>query len=59
MLYEKGFKPRTSNPTIIKLNLKGKEDRQCSHCKKYGHTKETCFKLHGNEKAINRLVELK
>jgi len=59
MFSGKTSKPGNSNLANIKLSLKGKEERWCSHCKKYDHTKDTCFKLHGKEKALNRLAELK
>ena len=26
------------------------DDRWCIYCRKQGHTKETCFRLHGKEK---------
>ena len=32
-----------------------REDRWCSYCKKTGHTKERCFKLHGKEKVLERI----
>ena len=59
MFSGKTSKHGNSNLANIKLSLKGKEERWCSHCKKSGHTKDTCFKLHGKEKALNRLAELK
>jgi len=31
-----------------------RDDRWCSYCKKTGHTKERCFKLHGKEKILKR-----
>ncbi|KAJ1383737.1 hypothetical protein SESBI_43143 [Sesbania bispinosa] len=31
-----------------------RDDRWCSCCKKTGHTKETCFRLHGKEKVLER-----
>ncbi|KAJ1412616.1 Zinc finger, CCHC-type superfamily [Sesbania bispinosa] len=31
-----------------------RDDRWCSYCKKMGHTKETCFRLHGKEKVLER-----
>ena len=53
------FSGKTSKPGNSNLSLRGKEEHWCSHCKKFGHTKDTCFKLHGKEKALNRLAELK
>ena len=38
-----------SNLANIKLSFKGKEEHWCSHYKKFGHTKDTCFKLHGKK----------
>ncbi|PIN16938.1 hypothetical protein CDL12_10408 [Handroanthus impetiginosus] len=32
----------------------GKDNRWCSYCKKLGHIKENCFKLHGKEQFLNR-----
>jgi len=31
------------------------DDHWCSYCRKPGHTKETCFKLHGKEKVLERI----
>ena len=31
-----------------------REERWCTYCKKSGHTKETCFKLHGKDKVLGR-----
>jgi len=59
MFSGKTTKPGNSNLANIKFSLKGKEERWCSHCKKSCHTKDTCFKLHGKEKALNCLAELK
>ena len=56
MFSGKTFKLGNSNLANIKLSLKGKEDCWCFHSKKSGHTKDTCFKLHGKEKALNRLA---
>jgi len=58
MFSGKASKPGTSNLANIKLSLKGRKDGWCSHYKKYGHTKETCFKLHRKEKTLNHLAEL-
>lgn len=43
---------RLSNPGNMKLNSEGKEDGWCSHFKKFGHTKKTCFILHGKDKVF-------
>nr|KYP43794.1 hypothetical protein KK1_034774 [Cajanus cajan] len=32
----------------------GRDDRWCSYCRKSGHTKETCYRLHGKEKVLER-----
>jgi len=53
MFSEKTSKPGNSNLENIELSLKGKEERWCSHCKKFGHTKDTCFKLHERRKLLN------
>ncbi|CAH9116256.1 unnamed protein product [Cuscuta europaea] len=37
---------------ILKSNS---EDRWCSYCKKSGHSKDTCFKLHGRDKVLGRI----
>ncbi|KAJ1386917.1 Retrotransposon gag domain [Sesbania bispinosa] len=31
-----------------------RDDRWCTYCKKSGHTKETCFRIHGKEKVLAR-----
>nr|KYP41478.1 hypothetical protein KK1_037163 [Cajanus cajan] len=31
-----------------------RDDRWCSYCRKTGHTKETCYRLHGKEKVLER-----
>ena len=31
------------------------DDRWCSYCMKPGHTKKTCFKLHGKKKVLERI----
>ena len=54
MFSGKTSEPGTSNLANIKRSLKGRENRGCSHCNKSSHTKETCFKLHGKEKALDR-----
>lgn len=59
MFSRKASKTRTSNLGNMKINSKGKEDHWCSHYKKFGHTKETCFKFHEKEKVLIRLAELK
>jgi len=59
MFFEKTSKLGISNLASIKLSLKGQKELWCSHCEKSGHTKDTCLKLHGKEKTLNSLAELK
>ena len=37
------------------LTKANRDDRWCSYCRKPGHTKETCFRLHGKEKVLERV----
>ncbi|KAL2320148.1 hypothetical protein Fmac_029117 [Flemingia macrophylla] len=32
-----------------------RDDRWCSYCRKTGHTKDTCFRLHGKERVLERI----
>ncbi|KAL0282069.1 UNVERIFIED_CONTAM: hypothetical protein Sangu_2972400 [Sesamum angustifolium] len=50
------------------LNAKGGQQRKtnvdkkgqhCDHCDKNGHTKETCFKLHGTPDSYKELIDKK
>ena len=47
----KATKPGSSSAS----SKPNREGRWCSYCKKSGHTKENCFKLHGKDKALNRI----
>ncbi|XP_058749398.1 uncharacterized protein LOC131622387 [Vicia villosa] len=55
-----GNKP--SEGTALVANIAGKQpasktgrdDRYCDHCKRTGHTKDRCFKLHGKNHVLNR-----
>ncbi|KAJ1393844.1 hypothetical protein SESBI_34664, partial [Sesbania bispinosa] len=52
LVYGKGPKKESS---AGKFSLKpARDDRWCTYCKKSGHTKETCFRLHGKEKVLAR-----
>ncbi|XLU92472.1 hypothetical protein S245_006824, partial [Arachis hypogaea] len=31
------------------------DDRWCNYCRKMGHTKDTCFRLHGKKKVFKRI----
>ena len=37
------------------LTKANRDDRWCSYCRKSGHTKEKCFRLHGKEKVLERV----
>lgn len=37
------------------LTKANRDDRWCSYCRKSGHTKEKCFRLHGKEKVLERI----
>ncbi|XLT09860.1 hypothetical protein HN51_055653, partial [Arachis hypogaea] len=32
-----------------------RDDCWCGYCRKTGHTKDTCFRLHGKEKVLERI----
>lgn len=36
-----------------------RDDRWCTHCKRSGHTKKNCFKLHGRDKVLGRMSRSK
>ncbi|KAF7811393.1 uncharacterized protein G2W53_032369 [Senna tora] len=42
----KGYQPK-NEPSEFKRKEVSKKDKYCDHCKVNGHTKETCFKIHG------------
>ncbi|KAF7802862.1 uncharacterized protein G2W53_041973 [Senna tora] len=42
----KGYQPKTKSSNPKKKDL-SKKDKYCDHCKVNGHTKDTCFKIHG------------
>ncbi|RDX72122.1 hypothetical protein CR513_48438, partial [Mucuna pruriens] len=35
---------------------KSSHGEYCTYCKRLGHTKDTCYKLHGKEKVLERMV---
>ena len=46
---------RGPSPSFGKLPIKANRDnRWCSYCRKTGHTKDTCFRLHGKERVLER-----
>lgn len=47
MTKTQSFSKNGNKGNMKRRDGKRKEDRYCEHCKIQGHSKDTCFKLHG------------
>ncbi|KAF7807042.1 uncharacterized protein G2W53_039203 [Senna tora] len=47
MMVGNRYHPKNDSSGTKKKDNSSKKDKWCDHCKVNGHTKETCFKLHG------------
>ncbi|RDX99635.1 hypothetical protein CR513_17295, partial [Mucuna pruriens] len=51
MVTGKGLTKRSTSKG--KLFTKSSCGKYCTYCKRLGHTKDICYKLHGKEKVLN------